>query len=105
MALKHLNEFPKEINSCSYYDLLKIPGIGVTSAKRIINSRKYFKLNFKDLKKMGVVLKRANYFITCNGKYFIDTNLFKKHFIEANLVLEDKNKSNIELEQLSLFNE
>ena len=101
-ALRHLDEFPKEINSCSYYDLLKIPGIGVTSAKRIINSRKYFKINFEDLKKMGVVLKRAIYFITCNGRYYIDSKYFRKDFIEANLMLEENcvtgNKS-----QLSLF--
>ena len=102
-ALRHLDEFPKEINSCSYYDLLKIPGIGVTSAQRIISSRKHFKIDFKDLKKMGVVLKRANYFITCNGKYFIDSNLFKKEFIESNLVLVDREKTNTNINQLSLF--
>ena len=102
-ALRHLAEFPKEINSCSYYDLLKIPGIGITSAQRIISSRKHFKIDFKDLKKMGVVLKRANYFITCNGKYFIDSNLFKKEFIESNLVLVDREKTNTNINQLSLF--
>lgn len=102
-ALRHLDEFPKEINSCSYYDLLKIPGIGITSAQRIISSRKHFKIDFKDLKKMGVVLKRANYFITCNGKYFIDSNLFKKEFIESNLVLVDREKTNTNINQLSLF--
>ena len=102
-ALRHLEEFPKEINSCSYYDLLKIPGIGITSAQRIISSRKHFKIDFKDLKKMGVVLKRANYFITCNGKYFIDSNLFKKEFIESNLVLVDREKTNNNINQLSLF--
>lgn len=102
-ALRHLDEFPKEINSCSYYDLLKIPGIGVTSAQRIISSRKHFKIDFKDLKKMGIVLKRASYFITCNGKYFIDSNLFKKEFIESNLVLVDREKTNNNINQLSLF--
>nr|MDE5539697.1 putative DNA modification/repair radical SAM protein [Bacilli bacterium] len=65
-ALRHLEEFPKEINTCSYNDLLKIPGIGVTCAKRIIKFRKLFTINFNDLKKMGIVLKRAKYFITCN---------------------------------------
>lgn len=103
-ALKHLCEFPKEINTCSYYELLKIPGIGVISAKRIIQSRKHFKIDFKDLKKMGVVLKRAGYFITCNGKYFIDNKLLKKDFIEANLVITDREKNNSNIEQLSLFN-
>lgn len=103
-ALRHIDEFPKEINKCSYYDLLKIPGIGVTTAKRIVSSRKHFKLTFKDLKNMNVVLKRAKYFITCDGKYFIDTKLFKKEFIENNLVLED-NHDNKNILQISMFNE
>ena len=102
-ALNHLDEFPKEINKCSYNELLRIPGIGVTSAKRITSSRKFFTLKFDDLKKMGIVLKRAKYFITCNGKYFIDQKYFKKNFIEANLVLEDKNLKEVSKKQLSLF--
>lgn len=102
-ALNHLEEFPKEINKCSYNDLLKIPGIGVTSAKRIISSRKYFRIDFKDLKRMGIVLKRAKYFITCNNKYFTDTEFFKKKIIEKSLILEDRVKNNSQLEQLTLF--
>ena len=104
-ALRHLNEFPKEINTCSYLDLLKVPGIGVTSAKRIINMRKNFTLSFKDLKNMGIVLKRAKNFSTVNNKYYIYTSLFKKQFIESNLILEDKAKNISNLTQLSLFNE
>lgn len=104
-ALRHLNEFPKEINLCSYNELLKIPGIGVKSAKRIFNSRKVFKLTFNDLKRMGVVLKRAKYFITCNNKYFTDVKLFKKNFIETNLILEEKDEKQTTYEQLRLFNE
>ena len=104
-ALRHLDEFPKEVNTSSYNDLLKIPGIGVKSAKRIIYSRRIFKLCFDDLKKMGVVLKRAKYFITCGGKYFLDSSLFKKEFIEKNLVLEEFIPEKKEFEQLRLFNE
>ncbi len=104
-ALKHMEEFPKEITTCTYNDLLKIPGIGLKSAKRIITSRNKFKINFNDLKNMGIVLKRAKYFITCNGKYFIDSSLLKKQFIETNLILEDKEKINKSITQLSLFNE
>lgn len=102
-ALRHLDEFPKEINKCSYLDLLKIPGVGVTSAKRILSSRKYFTIEFNDLKRMGIVLKRAKYFITCNGKYFMDSSMFKKNFIEYNLLLEDRKKVISNKEQLSLF--
>ena len=55
---------------------------------------------------MGIVLKRAVYFITCNGKYHMDSKYFKKEFIEANLILEDKsNQSHNNYIQLQLFNE
>ena len=102
-ALRHLNEFPKEINTVSYYDLLKVPGIGIKTAKRIIACRKNFKITFNDLKKLGVVMKRAKYFITCNNKYFISSEYFKKSFIEANLILEDNPKVENNREQISLF--
>lgn len=65
-ALRHLEQFPVEINKADYKTLLRIPGIGVMSAKRIIRARRSFNLNFETLKGLGVVLKRAIYFITCN---------------------------------------
>ena len=103
-ALRHLDEFPKEINTCTYYDLLKIPGIGVKSAKRIITSRKHFTIHFEDLKKMGVVLKRAKYFLLCNGKYFTNSEWFQKNWIENNLVWECREeKSKNVTEQLRLY--
>ena len=101
-ALRHLNLFPKEINTCSYKDLLKVPGIGVTSAKRIIKNRKNFNITFKDLKNMGIVLKRAQYFITCNNQYFINEKYFNGKFIETNLVLET-NAPTTTYQQLRLF--
>ena len=104
-ALRHLNEFPKEINKASYYELLKIPGIGPTSAKKIISSRRFFTIEFNDLKKMGISLKRAKYFILCNGKYFASKSIFQKKFIESNLVLEEKITKEERVNQLSLFNE
>lgn len=93
----------KEINTCSYYDLLKIPGIGVKSAKRIINSRKKFTIHLEDLKRMGVVLKRAKYFILCNGKYITNKEYFNKNFIEKNVVLEENRLLPSNTEQLRLF--
>ena len=102
-ALLHLDEFPIEINSCSYYEILKIPGVGVKSAKRIISSRRQFTIELSDLKRMGVVLKRAKYFILCNGKYFTNSAFFKKNFIEANIIIEDREKIFINKEQLRLF--
>lgn len=104
-ALKNLDEFPKEINTSSYDELLKVPGIGVTGAKKIISARRYNTLYFLDLKKMNIVLKRAKYFITCNGKYFLDSELFNKKFITKSLILEEKIPTKSNNTQLSLFNE
>ena len=67
-ALKHLEAFPVEVNRADYRMLLRVPGIGYKSASRIVKARKLGTLDFPDLKKMGVVLKRAVYFITCSGR-------------------------------------
>jgi predicted DNA-binding helix-hairpin-helix protein len=67
-ALRHLELFPIEIQTASYDVILRVPGIGPKSAGRIIKARRYGRLDFDMLKKMGVVLKRAHYFITCSGK-------------------------------------
>ncbi len=65
-ALRHPELFPVDINQADYELILRVPGIGVKSAKLIITSRRYGRLNSDHLKKMGVVMKRARYFITCN---------------------------------------
>jgi len=101
-ALRHFDEFPKEINKASYYDLLKVPGIGPKSAKKIISSRKVFKIEFSDLGKMGISIKRAKYFITCNGKFYINMGLFKKEFIKSSLLLSKKEEIVSNKEQLRL---
>jgi putative DNA modification/repair radical SAM protein len=67
-ALNHMEFFPMNVNRAPYSDLLRVPGIGVNSAKRIVTARRAGTLNFDGLKKLGVVLKRAQYFITCGGK-------------------------------------
>lgn len=67
-ALRHLDLFPVEVQSAPYDMILRIPGIGPRSAGRIMKARRYGRLDFDTLKKMGVVLKRAHYFITCQGK-------------------------------------
>lgn len=67
-ALRHLEAFPVEINRADYNTLLRVPGIGVKSANRIVKARRHSRLDFSDLKKIGVVLKRAAYFITCSGR-------------------------------------
>ncbi|NLC70173.1 MAG: putative DNA modification/repair radical SAM protein [Desulfuromonadaceae bacterium] len=68
-ALRHPASFPVEIHSAGYETLLRVPGIGVTSAKRIIAARRYARLAVEDLQRIGVVLKRARFFITCGGRY------------------------------------
>lgn len=67
-ALNHMELFPMEVNRAPYEELLRVPGIGVTSARRIITARRSGPLGFSGLKKLGVVLKRAQYFILCGGK-------------------------------------
>lgn len=67
-ALRHMEFFPIEVNRAPYEMLLRVPGIGVRSAKRILIARLSGKLDFAALKKLGVVLKRAQYFLTCSGK-------------------------------------
>ena len=69
-ALRHIETFPVEVNKASYDLLLRVPGIGPISVQRIVKARKYSKITFELLKKMGVVLKRAKYFITCDGKMY-----------------------------------
>lgn len=88
-ALRHLELFPAEINRASYDLLLKVPGIGVKSALRIIRARKTCMLDFDDLKKMGVVLKRAVYFITCKGKMLFPVRMTEDNLLNY-LIDEDK---------------
>lgn len=103
-ALHHMNQFPIEINTADYFTLLRIPGIGVISAKKIIHARRTFLLDFDSLKKLGVALKRAKYFITCKGKYFDKIYKFNESFIETNLIYQERNVLHQEqFEQLSFF--
>jgi len=69
-ALRNMHYFPVEINKASFEELLRIPGIGVTSAHRIISQRRIAAISFDHLPKIGVVVKRAKYFITCQGRYY-----------------------------------
>jgi len=69
-ALRNIHFFPLEINKASYEELLRIPGIGVRSALRIIRQRRLAPVSFDNLAKIGVVLKRASFFLTCQGRYY-----------------------------------
>lgn len=74
-ALRNIDRFPVEINRASYDQLLRIPGVGTTSAKRIVRQRKLASVSYDDLKRIGVVLKRARYFITVNGRFYGDMTM------------------------------
>lgn len=103
-ALRHPEHFPVEINRADYYTLLRVPGIGVKSARRIVQARKTGKLDFPDLKKVGVVLKRAVYFITCGGASYYSMH-FSENMILQNLLMAEKLPSGEDTvyQQLSLF--
>lgn len=68
-AINNISKFPMEINKASFYDLIKIPGIGITSARKVVNARKYRKLEYWHLKALNISVKKARNFITVNGKY------------------------------------
>lgn len=105
-ALHHLEKFPVEINQADYFTLLKVPGIGVTSAKRIVMARRTFHLTFDNLKKLGIVLKRARYFITCDGKYYDSIRHFTQNFIMENLLFTERlSTPGLPYVQTSLFDE
>jgi len=109
-ALNHLEEFPVEINKASYYTLLRVPGIGTVSARRIVQARKFQKLNFEDLRKLGVVLKRAVYFILCSGKrmypFSMDEDYICRNLLEGGEKLPVHiREGGMNYRQLSLFDD
>lgn len=90
-----------EINRALYETLLRVPGIGVKSARRIVAARRQAPLQFEDLKRLGVVLKRAVYFITCSGVWNSPVR-FQEDAIAAHLIGEEQRK-NCGLEQSGLY--
>ena len=98
-AVQNWHLFPMEINRASYKDLIRIPGIGVTSAKRIVMARRHNVIKYEHLKKLGVVIKRAKYFITVNGE-FIGFSKESPELIRNALIEKEK----MEMQQLKLFN-
>ena len=107
-AVRHMERFPVEVNKAELNDLLRVPGIGVTSAKRIVIARRAAKLDFEALKRLGVVLKRAQFFITCSGK-MINRMKLDDRFVLGNLIRQrgmlpkELCAQEIKVSQLSLF--
>lgn len=108
-AVRHLELFPVEITTAGYAALLRVPGIGVKSAKRILYARKHNILDFTALKKMGVALKRAHYFITLNGRMMYPVKI-DETYITHNLIQSEQKKNwqvaqDMTYHQLSLFDD
>ncbi len=105
-AVHHMELFPVEVLQADYFLLLRVPGIGPKSAKRIVEARKSGSFSFEALKKMGVVLKRAQYFITCGGKTLGHLHL-DETYVTQSLMLNEKLPKNLQDalygRQMSLF--
>ena len=97
-AIRHPEQFPVDINTASYQQLIRVPGLGIQCARRIVSARRSGKLDFADLQRMHVSLKRTQYFITCGSKYYRIQNP------EPRLILHAlKPKNHTPYEQLTLF--
>ena len=99
--------FPVEVNRADYFELLRVPGIGPKSARRIVGARRSAVLGFDDLKKLGVVLKRALYFITCSGRMLYPTKIEEdyivKHLVDALPGKLSEHHDPVTYQQMSLF--
>ena len=98
-ALRHRELFPVEINRAPYEMILRIPGIGVKSALRIVRMRRYGNLSFQNLARLGIVMKRARYFMTVNGRYYGMGNIDRADLRTALL----SKRAAQEVRQMSLF--
>ena len=107
-ALQHLDQFPVEINRAPAETLLRVPGIGPNGVKKILSARRYGSVTFEMLKKMHVVLKRAQYFITCNGKMLYSIPI-EQRFIRNQLTAVERpdvmkiEGQNVSYSQMNLF--
>ena len=105
-AINHMEQFPVEVNRAPYEMLLRVPGVGVKSAQRIVKARRSGSLTFAGLKKLGVVLKRAQYFLLCNGKLAEGVRVSPDAVLRALISERDYERARLPEEapeQLSLF--
>ena len=104
-ALRNPAFFPVDVNRADYEALLRVPGIGVVSAKRILVARRSGALRAEDLKKLGVVMKRAQYFLTCGGRYASPLKLSQEGILQNLMAVERRALPQAEAQQLSLFDQ
>ena len=102
-ALLHLDFFPVEVDRADYEALLRVPGLGVRSARRILTARRAGPLTFEGLKRLGVVLKRAQYFLTCSGRMMQGLKVSEDGLLRRLVALEAPALAQPVPEQLSLF--
>ena len=102
-AVTHLEQFPVEVMRADYETLLRVPGVGPTSAKRIVSARRTAHLRFEDLKKLGVVLKRAQFFLLCDGRAAPGLRFSVATLVQQLKAVERGALPSGEMEQLSLF--
>ena len=107
-ALRNIEKFPIEVNKATMEEILRIPGVGMVSALRIVRQRKIAAVKYEDLKKMGVVLKRARYFLTCMGRYYGGADL-KPEFIRGRAIESEQVRRSLtpadDERQMSMFQE
>ena len=102
-ALAHLDFFPVEVNTADYETLLRVPGVGVTSARRILTARRAGRLRIESLPKLGVVMKRAQYFLTASGKVADGLRFTPDSLLRGLIAAEQPSLPQPPMEQLSLF--
>ncbi len=103
-ALRHPECFPVDINKADYEMILRVPGIGVKSAKLIVASRRYNRLGTEQLKKIGIVMKKAQYFITCNELSMQTVNELRPENVRL-LLTQKKNRKQDERQLILPFHE
>lgn len=101
-ALRHPEYFPVDVNQAPYEMILRVPGIGVKSAQQIVVSRRYGRLNFGQLKKIGVVMKRAQYFIACRELPMQTVNELTPQYVRRQVTRAKEKKAAADLLQYSI---
>ena len=102
-AICHPEQFPVEIMRAEYETLLRVPGIGPVSARRIVSARRVSHLRYEDLSRLGVVLKRAQFFITCGGRMRSGLRFSAGTLLRQLEAVERGQLPQAEAQQLSLF--
>ena len=102
-AIRNMQVFPIDINKADIQLILRVPGIGVLSAQKIVGARKFGKLNWDQLKQIGVAVNRARYFVTCNSPQFERRDLTGTNIKQFILAGSSSKYLKSQVTQLSIF--